>query len=153
MTRIVVLDSGPLSLVTQRQGVKAADACRERVAEWVRAGWTVVVPAIADFEVRRELERAGKTTGLARLDAFNAARPGRYLPLSDEALRLAARLWARARRQGTPTADPKELDCDVLVAAQALTFGAPVDDLVVATTNIGHLSLFITAQTWENLHP
>jgi hypothetical protein len=56
------------------------------------AGHRHVVPAIADYEVRRELERAGRRQGLAQLDAFNAARADRYLVLSDMALRLVAKL-------------------------------------------------------------
>ena len=56
-----------------------------------------MVPAIADYEVRRELERAGRRQGLAQLDAFNAARADRYLALSDMALRLAARLILDSR--------------------------------------------------------
>jgi predicted nucleic acid-binding protein len=78
-----------------------------------RTGHRLVVPAIADYEVRRELERAGRTEGLASLEAWNSAAPDRYLPLSDSALRLASKLWAQARNAGTPTADPRELDCAV----------------------------------------
>jgi hypothetical protein len=52
-----------------------------------------------------------------------------------------------------PTADPKELDCDVLIAAQALTIGVPSSELVVATTNVGHLSRFVTADLWVNIIP
>jgi hypothetical protein len=47
------------------------------------AGHRLVVPAIADYEVRRALERAGRSQALAQLDAFNAARADRYLALSD----------------------------------------------------------------------
>jgi predicted nucleic acid-binding protein len=83
----------------------------------------VIVPAIVYYELRRELLRARKSFGIARLDAFVAATPGRYLPLSDEALRLAADLWAKSRQEGRPTADPKDLDIDVIIAAQALWFG------------------------------
>lgn len=61
-------------------------------------GCRVIVPAIVYFELKRELLRATKTFGVARLDAFVAATPGRYLPLSDKALRLAADLWAEARK-------------------------------------------------------
>ena len=98
-------------------------------------------------------EGARKARGIAQLDEFNAAVPGRYLRLTDEAVRLASQLWARARNAGTPTADPKELDCDVLIAAQALTMGVRVSDLVVATTNVGHLSQFVPAELWPNITP
>jgi len=53
----------------------------------------------------------------------------------------AAELWALARNRGTPTADPKELDGDVILAAQAEQVRA-----VVATDNVGHLSRFVQAK-------
>ena len=55
----------------------------------------------------------------------------------------AAELWAESRRLGRPTADPKELDGDVILAAQALAA-----DAVVATENVGHLSRFVLAKHW-----
>jgi hypothetical protein len=58
----------------------------------------------------------------------------------------AAALWAQARRRGRPTADPKELDCDVILAAQALEVGA-----MVVTDNIGHLALFVEAKSWRDI--
>jgi len=64
------------------------------------AGHRLIVPAIADYEVRRELERVGRRQGLAQLDAFTTARADRYLALSDQALRLAAQLWGQARNAG-----------------------------------------------------
>ncbi len=79
--------------------------------------------------------------------------PGRYLPLSDEALRLAAELWATARQQGRPTADAKDLDVDVILAAQALSFGPAFSDVTVVTTNPKHLSQFITAKNWDEIIP
>ena len=56
----------------------------------------------------------------------------------------AAELWADARRRGKPTADPKELDADVILAAQAIEAGA-----IVATENVGHLSRYVTARHWS----
>lgn len=142
-----------LGLVTQRRGVPVADACRKWAADCLRNGAILIVPAIADFEVRRELERAKKTHGLTRLNVFNAAEPGRYLPLSDTALRLAATLWAQARQRGMATADPKELDCDTLIAAQALTYSVPASDIVIATSNVGHLSQFVSVALWTDITP
>jgi len=72
------------------------------------------------------------------------------LPLSTEAVRLAAEPWARVRREGRPTASDAALDGDALVAAQAILLG---DDVVVATDNINHISRFITADNWKNIKP
>ena len=83
----------------------------------------MIIPAIVYYELKRELLRANKTFSVARLEAFASTTPGPYLPLSDEALQLAAGLWAKARQQGRPTADVKDLDIDVILAAQALSFG------------------------------
>jgi hypothetical protein len=77
----------------------------------------VIAPAIGYYELKRELLRANKTFSIGRLDEFINAIPGRYLPLSDEALRLAAELLAKSRQQGQPPADPKALDIDVIIAA------------------------------------
>jgi predicted nucleic acid-binding protein len=117
----------------------------------LRAGSRVVVPAIVYYELKRELRRAQKTAGIARLEAFIAATPGRYLALSDEALRLAAELWAHARQGGRPTADALALDVDVIIAAQALTFGPAPADVVIATTNAKHLAQFISAKHWSEI--
>jgi len=152
MPLTIVLDTSPLGTVTKRRGVAEADACRQWVADCHRAGHTILAPAIAYYEVARELERAGNTTGLMRLDAFCSV-PGCYLPLTDSALRLAVKLWAKARNAGTPTADPKELDGDVLICAQALDLGLPTPDIIVATMNPGHLSQFIPVDHWNNITP
>jgi predicted nucleic acid-binding protein len=153
VSREIVLDTGPLGIATKRRGVPDAEACRTWIAECIRNGTSFIVPAIAYYEVRRELERLGNSSGIRRLDAFCDAVPGRYLPLSDSALRLGCRLWAGARNAGTPTADPKELDCDVLIAAQALDIRVAVSCLIIATTNVGHLSQFVAADLWTNISP
>jgi predicted nucleic acid-binding protein len=98
----------------------------------------VIVPAIVNYELKRELLRARKTVGLTRLDAF--AAPDRYLPLSDEALRLAADLWAKSRQIGRLTAHPQSLDIDVITAAQAISAGKASSDFVIATTKLKHPS-------------
>jgi len=147
--RAVVLDTGPLSLATSPKAKLDALACRQ----WVRAltvrGVRVVVPEIADYEVRRELVRAGKTAGLANLDALTNTLS--YLPLTTQMMRQAAQLWADARLANRQTADPHALDGDVILAAQVLALGLPEGEVIIATTNAGHLSQFITARTWQEI--
>ena len=152
MSRVIILDTGPLGLLTNPKKTPETRAITRWALDMMSAGHRLVVPAIADYEVRRELERAGRSQGLAQLDAFNAARADRYLALSDMALRLAAKLGSGANA-GIPTADPKELDCDVLIAAQALTLDVSTADLVIATTNFGHLARFVPAALWANIAP
>ena len=149
--KAVVLDSGILSLAAHRAGVAEADACRAWLTGCLKAGIRVVVPAIANYEARRELLRAGKSRGIARLDAFIGAEPDRYLPLSDESLLLAAELWAQARQQGLPTAAPKALDVDVILAAQARALNLSPQHYVVATTNLRHLTMFVPGDLWPNI--
>ncbi len=153
MSRFLVLDSGPLGLLTHPQRSAEVIAVTEWLSRCLLSGDRVIIPAIVYYELKRELLRANKTFGVARLKAFASMAPGRYLPLSDDALRLAAELWATARKQGRPTADAKDLDIDVILAAQALTFGPAPSDVVVATSNAKHLSQFIRAQNWAEIVP
>ena len=152
MSQVLFLDSGPLGLLTHPQRSAEVLAVAEWLSRCILSGSRVIVPAIVYYELKRELIRAKKSFGIARLDAFVGASPGRYLPLSDEALRLAADLWARSRQEGQPTADPKALDIDVIIAAQALSFAA-ASDVTVATTNPKHLAQFIPAKNWNEIIP
>lgn len=113
----------------------------------------MIVPEIADYEIRRELIRAGATAAVARLDAFLAARPGRYLPITTSAILKAAALWAEARNKRYATADPKALDGDVILAAQALVMGLPTSEFIIATDNVGHLSRYAPAEEWRKITP
>ncbi len=116
------------------------------------AGMLFRVPEISDYEVRRELPRAGKTEGIRRLERL-AGQIG-YLPLTTEDMRLAARFWADARNQGQPTAPDTSLDADVILAAQAvLAEEEGTNDVVVATTNPRCLSRFVDARNWREIPP
>lgn len=53
---------------------------------------------------------------------------------------LTTAFWADARREGKPTAPDLALDAGVILAGQAAELLAGGDDVVVATTNVGHLS-------------
>ena len=53
---------------------------------------------------------------------------------------LAASLWAIVRQTGRPTASPDSLDVDCILAAQALDAASIGDRVIVATSNVVHLS-------------
>jgi predicted nucleic acid-binding protein len=147
VSQVVLLDAGPLGLVTNPRRSQQSTACAQWLQALVARGSRVIVPEIADYEVRRELLRANKMEGLARLDVLVGLLD--YLPLTTAAMRQAALFWAQARQQGQPTADDKALDGDVILAAQAVTLG--VADTVIATTNVGHLSRFVPAALWPDI--
>jgi predicted nucleic acid-binding protein len=147
VSRVILLDAGPLGLVTNPKLSPENIACTQWLQSHIMAGSRVIIPEISDYEVRRELLRASKNKGISRLD--DLAQLIEYLPLRTEAMRQAAQLWAQARQQGQPTAGDKTIDGDMILVAQAMTLGS--SDVVIATTNLGHLSRFISAQLWQNV--
>jgi predicted nucleic acid-binding protein len=153
MTRIILLDAGPLWLLVQSSGKSRADACREWLRDLRAPGIVVELSDIADFEVRRELIRADATACLRRLDTLRELR--RPLAVTPDVFFQAARFWAIVRRAGKPTADPHTLDADCILAAQASLIGQPGDVVTIATTNPLHLNRFpaIGARDWANIAP
>lgn len=147
--KAVFLDTGPLGLASNPKQSPEAQECREWLQSLVDRGIEVYVPEIADYELRRELIRAGKSNGLRRLDVVKEAL--RFRPITSEAMLRAAELWAIARNEGLPTAPKEALDGDAILAAQALTAGFADADVVVATTNVGHLSRFVDARDWRTV--
>lgn len=148
---LIVLDSGPLGLLSNPTTTGPGRQARQWARARIFAGDQIVVPEIADYEVRRELIRAGKTHGIDRLNQLCAGL--RYQPLNTPAMRDAAQLWAQARNEGHPTAHDAALDGDVLLAAQARNLDAltPGEGVIVATTNTAHLQRYVDAEVWTSL--
>lgn len=139
MARIIVLDAGPLGLAIGRSGLPDTEACLTWLASMEAAANEVVIPTVADYEVRRELERIGATAKLRRLDQL-AAR-----------FDVVDMLGPAFRRLGLPTAAAADIDADALIAGVAATIGADGDFVTVATTNVRHLARLpgIDAQVWN----
>jgi predicted nucleic acid-binding protein len=106
MSRVILLDAGSLGIVTKRRGVPDAEACRAWVACCLRQGAHILVPAIAYYEVCRELERMRNTTGLARVEAFCSAVPDRYCPSPILRSGSAVGCGRRRARRGHPRRPP-----------------------------------------------
>lgn len=126
------------------------------------------VPEIADFEVRRSLILMTKRTirktsdtdkvqwareCLRNLDEMT--RTIDYIPLSTDIMHTASEMWAQARKKGVPTAHNLELDCDVILAAQAIKRSGATEQVIIATGNIGHLTRYntptVTAKSWKDI--
>lgn len=65
MSLLVLQDAGPLGMITNPKSSPENEACKNWPAGLTYNGFEVVIPEIADYEVRRELLRAGKERGLA----------------------------------------------------------------------------------------
>lgn len=149
MARVIILDTGPLGMVTHPK----AEETNRKAVEWLtrrlEGGATVLVPEISDYELRRELLRSEKQKGIRRLDELG--RELGYLAITTEVMRMAARFWADARTIGLPTAADAALDADVILAAQARSVMADGRDAVIATTNPKHLERYSDARLWEDV--
>lgn len=150
MSPCLLLDAGPLGMVTNPRASGITLECQLWLDSQVRKGTVILIPEIADYEVRRELLRAGRQRSIRQLDQLKTVFE--YVPLTTTMMLKAAELWAVVRQAGQPTADPHALDGDVILAAQAIEIAQQrQQEVIIATTNVGHLSRFTTAQDWQNI--
>jgi predicted nucleic acid-binding protein len=138
----LMLDTGVLGMVCHPR--KHSD-----VRLWFRGvlgfrSHTVIVPEIADYELRRKLLHLGATASLAVLD--HLASDATYAPIDTVTMREAAALWARLRAHGQPTEHDEALGVDVILAAQALRLGA-----TVVTDNAKHLERMVNTIAWNQV--
>ena len=123
--------------------------CKTWLKQLVLRGVAVYVPEIADYELRRELLRMKSAESIRRLDDLETRL--HYVPITTDAMLKAAEFWSTARSAGKPTADVKALDVDAILAAQSTFVAVAGDQVIVATTNVGHLSLFVNARMWREI--
>lgn len=145
MTR-VFLDTGVVSLVTHPNDTDEAIACKKWFQGLLEEAVPVHLPEIADYELRRKLMQLNSRRALQRLDELRTMI--HFVPITTPAMLKAAEFWADARRLGQPTASDDALDGDVILAAQAATSNPEGDEVVVITTNVGHLARFVKATLW-----
>lgn len=122
---IVLLDSGPLSWVTNKN-TDNPDVMRCRV--WFKSmlkHHTILIAEINDYEVRRELIHKKLNVSLDRLDQLITSEHVGYLPITTKIMVKAAQLWAWARSTRQSTAQSAAQD-----------FGKRV---IIATTNVKDL--------------
>lgn len=152
---IVLIDSGVLGKLCNPNSSPEVKTAREKLYSLLAKGVYIVSSQICDYEVRRSLIlnslRGLSSEGINNLDKL--AEFIDFLPVSNAVLQEAAKLWAEARIQGVPTADEKNLDADIIICAQyqILEQEYPGRYIVIATTNVKHLSRFTEAKEWQEI--
>ena len=68
MSVVILLDAGPLGLITNPRVSQETRDCNLWLESLVLKEVQVKIPEIADYEVRRELLRVDKFKGIKRLD-------------------------------------------------------------------------------------
>ena len=149
MSKIFLLDSGPLGFACNPSGSPKSVNFRQWLSRQLSNGIRVHVPEVTDYEVRRELIRSGRVRSVAKLDSLSATLG--YLPITTPVMRRAAEFWAQARNAGKPTAHNLRLDADMILVAQAALLIAAGHDVTIITGNIAHLSLFVPAADWQSI--
>ncbi len=152
---IVFIDTGILGLLANPNKKGEAAEVEQWLLSLLSRGVLVLTSDICDYEVRRNLIleslRKPNINSVASLDEIKNLIT--FLPISNEVMIEAAGLWAQARIQGIPTADDKSLDADIIICAQykILEQEYPGIYIVIATTNVKHLSRFTEAKKWQEI--
>jgi predicted nucleic acid-binding protein len=153
---IVFLDSGILGLLSSPYKEGDARDCGEWLYRLLSKSVYVVSSDICDYEVRRGLKLAlinrPVKSGLKQLDALTDLID--FLPLTRDVMEIASDLWAQARSQGKATANDKNIDGDMIIAAHWSILNAkyPGREVIVVTTNVKHLGYFTNAHTWRDIN-
>jgi predicted nucleic acid-binding protein len=152
---IVLVDSGVLGKLCNPNPSDEVNVIKEWMYDLLAKGVVIVTSQICDYEVRRALIlnsiRGFSAEGIANLNLL--AEIIDFLPVTEAVFKQAAQIWAEARNKGIPTADEKSLDVDVILCSQwqLLTIKYPGRYIVIATTNVKHLSRFAQAAQWQQI--
>lgn len=145
----VYLDTGVLGLITHPKGSEKSKACTKWLLDLLKEGVRFCLPEICDYEIRREYMLRKNINALKKLEQLKSTID--FIAIDTSMMIKASELWAEVRLNHRQTADKHALDGDVILVAQTL-ISSKDNDVQVATTNVGHLSLFLKANTWENIN-
>lgn len=150
MTRIILLDTGPLGYATHPNNTGDIGLCKQWLEQFVAPTTAVKVPQIADYELRRKLIHMRFATSIALLNKLIRSTGG-LVRITGRTMKKAAGLWAQSRWDGVQTGDDTAIDGDMILCAQAILLAENGDTVEVATTNVKHLEAYITAKKWSDI--
>lgn len=144
MSRVAVIDSGPLGEIIKRH--PSADTIRW--IEFINENKIALrIPEIIDYETRRELILQGLKGNIESYKSISNLtkyrQTNRLIPLEPSiTLTDACELWADLRFNSQPTADRKNIDVDVILVTQALSMKKDFDEIIIVTGNLSDLRRF-----------
>jgi predicted nucleic acid-binding protein len=153
---IILLDSGVLGLLCNPNPHPEAIAVLRWFERMLCRGAYIISSTICDYEVRRGLRlsslQGGSTAGLNKLTLLTEAIE--FIPVTLEIAELSAELWAASKQQGKSTASSTSLDADLIICASYQVWKSryPGREIVIATTNVKHLSRFANALEWSEIN-
>lgn len=156
---IVFLDTNILGLICNKNvSFDECQQCKKWFDPLFIRGVRIVTSDLCHYEVMRGLisssiRSAEAAPGIKSLELLKADGFLEFIPVSTEALDLAANLWARAFTSGQTTRDEKDIDIDIIISAQyqILRDEFPGQRVIMATTNLKHLSIFCDAANWRDI--
>lgn len=137
LSRVVILDSKPLGDICNPITYKQIKPLIEFLKEQKIA---LRVAEITDYELRRELTLQNLQKGINNLNKFRQKQ--QIIPIDSESLIIATDLWAEIRKTEQPTADRKNIDCDVIMVAQALKLRQQFQQIIILTIDVNDLIRF-----------
>jgi toxin FitB len=150
LSRVILLDTGPLGMLVHKNP-------RPEIKMWSRAQLAARVelriPDICDYELRRKLIHVDSTRSIQKLDELREDYG--VIAITTDILMESSHLWSAIRKVGLATAPPDALDGDVILMAQARSIENLFDEVIIATTNVGHLNRLSTpkiiVKRWEDI--
>jgi hypothetical protein len=149
MSITILLDTGPLGLLTHPSSSPGNKLCNQWLTNHLANGNVVLVTGISDYELRREYFRRNNQPSLNKLNTLKKTIG--YIPIDEVTMIEAAKLWALARNMNKATASDAALDGDMILSAHARILSATQPNVIVATTNVKHLTHFCNADIWQNI--
>jgi toxin FitB len=136
MTRIILLDTGPLGYVTHPNDTGDIGSYKKWLEELRAANVAVKVPQIADYELRRKLIHIRSAASIALLNKLIRSTGG-LVRIGIRTMQKACELWAQSRWEGRQTGKDEAIDGDMILCAQALLLAKNGDTVEVATCPSG----------------
>ncbi len=144
---VIFLDAGVVGMLAHPQGGDEPRRCRAWARGMIWGGVRLCMAEVTDYELRREMIRRDAKASLRRLDELRAGLD--FAPITSDAMGIACHLWAESRKRGRPPAANTRLDCDIILAAQAIREAGPGREVVIASANRKHLDQFLDTRPWD----